>query len=115
MNRSGSATSDVSRDDGNDPILHLEHMMTRFRLACKQVVLLHNQVEYLTIHNDRARNSCKRVFYLLLITNIVMLKHRRDLFHLYISELSEKLESFHRQLLRDGFLKLDLFPIDGDE
>ena len=92
-------------------------MNKKFRLACKQVVLMNNEIEYIQNRYDRAVDSGNRSFRYFLRLKIATLEGIRNLFYDYASQNAEKLDALHLKLLREGVIEeeLDLDALDNED
>ena len=119
LNSSGSDFCDVDSEDsfyGDQLLCSLKQMNRKFRLACKQVVLLNNEIEYQQNRYDRAVDSGSRSFRYFLRLKIATLEGIRNVFYEYASQHADKLDALHVKMLREGVIEeeLDLEALDGE-
>ena len=123
VNSSGSDLCDVDSPDSSDSfygdqlLSNLKQMNRKFRLACNQVVLLNNEVEYLQNRYDRAVDSGSRSFRYFLRLKIATLEGIRSMFYDYASHQADRLDALHLQLLREGIIEeeMDLDALDAED
>ena len=110
LNSSGSDLSDAETDEdyGEQLLCNLKQMNKKFRLACKQVVLMNNEIEYIQNRYDRAVDSGSRSFCYFLRLKIATLEGMRNLFYDYVSQHADKLDDLHLKLLREGIIEEEL-------
>ena len=112
-----SSVSDFLDDDdyGEKLLYSLKQMNRKFRLACKQVVLMNNEIEYLQNRYDKAVDCSSRSFRYFLRLKIATLEGIRNMFYDYASQHADKLDALHLKLLREGIIEeeLDLEALDA--
>ena len=120
LDSSGPECCDVDTEEdfcGEQLLCSLKQMNRKFRLACKQVVLINNEIEYLQNRYDRAVDSGSRSFRYFLRLKIATMEGIRNMFYDYASQHADKLDALHLKLLREGVIEeeLDLEALDVDE
>ena len=110
FNSSGSdfSDADIDEDYGEQLLCNLKQMNKKFRLACKQVVLMNNEIEHIQSRYDRAVSSGHRSFRYFLRLKIATLEGIRNLFYDYASQHADKLDALHLKLLREGIIEEEL-------
>ena len=109
---------DNSDEDYSEKLLcSLKQMNKKFRLACTQVVLMNNEIEYLQNRYDRAVNCSSRSFRYFLRLKIATVEGIRNMFYDYASQHADKVDDLHVKLLREGIIEeeLDLEALDDEE
>ena len=104
-------------DYGEKLLCSLKQINKKFRLACKQVVLMNNEIEYLQNRYDRAVDCSSRSFRYFLRLKIATLEGIRNMFYDYASQHADKVDALHEKLLREGIIEeeLDLEALDDEE
>ena len=117
FDRSDLSDAGSDEDYGEQLLCSLKQMNKKFRLACKQVVLMNNEIEYLQNRYDRAVDCCNRSFRYFLRLKIATLEGIRNMFYDYASQNADKLDALHVKLLREGIIEeeLDLEALDSEE
>ena len=67
----------------------IETLLTKYRTACKQVLLLNEQIEAVQCRYDRARTVNRRSFQYSLQLRIATLEEVRNAFYHYASGISD--------------------------
>ena len=114
---SDECDDDSDEDYGETLLCSLKQMNKKFRLACKQVVLMNNEIEYLQNRYDRAVDCSSRSFRYFLRLKIATLEGIRNMFYDYASQHADKVDALHEKLLREGIIEeeLDLEALDDEE
>ena len=120
LDSSGSECCDVDVEEdfcGDQMLCNLKQMNRKFRLACKQVVLINNEIENLQNRYDRAVDSGSRSFRYFLRLKIATMEGIRNMFYDYASQHADKLDALHLKLLREGVIEeeLDLEALDAED
>ena len=115
-----TSDSDDLADDadyGENLLSQLKQMNKKFKLACKQVVLMNNEIEYLQNRYDRAVQQSRRNYRYFLRLKIATIEGIRDMFYAYASQHADKLDALHEQLLSEGIIEeeLDLDALNDGE
>ena len=102
-------------DNGEELMNQIKQMNKKFRLACKQVVLMNNEIEYLQNRYDRAVEQSSRNYRYFLRLKIATIEGIRNMFYDYASQHADKLDALHVKLLREGIIEeeLDLEALDA--
>ena len=106
-----------SDDYGQNLLNQIKQMNKKFRLACKQVVLMNNEIEYLQNRYDRAVQHSNRSYRYFLRLKIATIEGTRNMFYDYASQHADKLDALHEQLLTEGIIEeeLDLDALDDED
>ena len=104
-------------DYGQNLLNQIKQMNKKFRLACKQVVLMNNEIEYLQNRYDRAVQQSNRSYRYFLRLKIATIEGIRNMFYDYASQHADKLDALHEQLLTEGIIEeeLDLDALDDED
>ena len=95
-------------DHGHHLLHQLRELNKKFRLACKQVVLMNNEIEYLQTRYNRAVTGGNRSFRYFHRLKISTLEGVRNKFYDYASQHADKLDALHAQLLTEGIIEEEL-------
>lgn len=95
----------------------LKQKNRKFRLACNQVVLLNNEIEYQHNRYDLAVQDMRRSLRFYLRLNIAICEETRNMFSEYVHRKADELDALHGRLVRDGVLQeeLDLSVVNGED
>ena len=109
--------NDSIGEEGHNVLDQLKQMNKKFRLACNQVVLLNNEIEYLQIRYDKSVADQRRSFRYFLRLKIATHEGVRNMLYEYACRRADQLDAMHEQLLRDGVIEheLDLSDLDDSD
>ena len=110
-----STTSGTARDE--HPLLtQLIVLNKKFRLSCKQVVLLNNSVEHLQHRYDSAVTATNRTFRYFLRLRLATLEGIRNMYYEYACRKADELDAMHERLLSEGIIEqeLDLSDLENE-
>ena len=85
-------------DYGQNLLNQIKQMNKKFRLACKQVVLMNNEIEYLQNRYDRAVQQSNRSYRYFLRLKIATIEGISNMFYDYASQHADKFEKFNSNL-----------------
>ena len=99
--RSNSASSH-EEETLYDLAVQLKILHRKFKLACKQVVLLNNEIDSLESRYERAHAENSRTFRYLLRFRISTLEGVRQMYYVYCMKCADKLDDLQEYLMGEG-------------
>ena len=93
---------------GNIIFRELKKINKKFRLACSQVVLLNNEIEYMQNRYDVAVSEDSHSFRYFLRLKISTLEGVRDMMYEYAGRRADQIDAMHEELLTEGIIDEEL-------
>ena len=93
---------------GNIIFRELKKINKKFRLACSQVVLLNNEIEYMQYRYDVAVSEDSHSFRYFLRLKISTLEGVRDMMYEYAGRRADQIDAIHEELLTEGIIDEEL-------